>query len=150
MIEPTSLYHKWWYYLIWIMGCRIKSILLLTAPSKCSHACKPQLLMVFVVWICKEGIIRQVANRHTCSCTCVDQIYLGYIISNLITFQDWVKARKGQKIKIHLILSEEIYFNIHEIYMYVHIYLWFLPLLQDNTQAFRKGTWQQWYWYFML
>ena len=48
------------------MGCRIESILLLTAQSKCSRACKPQLLMVFIVWICKQEIIRQVTNRHTC------------------------------------------------------------------------------------
>ena len=54
------------------MGCRIESILLLTAQSKCSRACKPQLLMVFIVWICKQEIIRQMTNRHTCSCTCVD------------------------------------------------------------------------------
>ena len=94
------------------MGCRIESILLLTAQCKCSRACKPELLMVFVVWICKQGIITQMTNRHTCSCTCVD-------IFKLYHQQPYNFSRLsgGQKIKIHGLFIKEMKFNIHDIYM---------------------------------
>ena len=91
-------------------GLQINSIQLLTAPSKCGHACRPQLFMVFIVWICKQGIIRQMTNRHTCSCTCVD-------IFKLYHQQPYNFSRpgEGQKIKIRRLFIKEMYFNIHEI-----------------------------------
>ena len=43
----------------------------------------------------------------------------------------------GRKIKIHRLFIKEIYFNIHKMYMQVHIYLQFLPVLDDNTHVSR-------------
>ena len=58
---------------------------------------------------CRD-IIREVANKHICSCTCVDLLKPYH--QQLYNFS---RLSEGQKIKIYQLFIKEMYFNIHEI-----------------------------------
>ena len=55
---------------------------------------------------CRD-IIREVVNRDTCSCTCVDLFKLYH--QQLYNFS---RLSEGQKIKIHRLFIKEMYFHI--------------------------------------